>query len=94
MSGTGHLASVEQLMARGALVNHPSKAGVTGLLVSAQEGHAELVLLLLTKHGATIDHADMAGWTALHLSSLGGHTDVVTHLLGQRAHVSEDSLPS
>ena len=80
------MRKVRELLAAGADVNfdqtaHPS---CTPLTCAAQQGHAEIVRLLLDS-GADISAKDDSHLTALQWAQEKGHDDVVSMLKGAGA---------
>ena len=65
-------------------VNQKTKEGVSALSYASQQGHAEVVELLLNK-GADPEIADRNEVAPLHIACLLGHTDVVRALLNAGA---------
>jgi ankyrin repeat protein len=82
----GCVKVIEALLEHNADVNCTVKTDIgsecygTPLHIAAQNGHLEIVKVLL-KFGAIIDSQDECGRTALHLASRAGHEQIVTALL-------------
>lgn len=55
--------------------------GWTALMEASNEGHVEIVQLLLEVSDIDINAADAAGWTALHLASMWGRSKAVKALV-------------
>ena len=75
----GSLATVQTLLADGASPNTTDDNGVPVLMWAANNGHSEVVKLLLEKGAevnakATIKNVE---WTALKVARRMGHTDIV-----------------
>jgi ankyrin repeat protein len=81
------VASVEELLGRGADVSATDSSGRTALHVAAARGHGSVVDRLLPAFEASADllnALDGAGRTALHLTALHGHGWVARKLLACR----------
>ncbi len=84
----GDLAEIERLIEAGADVNLRNCSGVTPLMMASQNGHTEVVNLLLANN-ADVNAADKTnGVTALWMASHNGHTKVVKLLLANKAEVN------
>lgn len=84
----GDIATVTSCIQKGANVNAKlGNSGFTALMLSAGEGHTEIVELLLAK-GADANAADAGKSTALMNAAINGHTDVVEALLAHGAQVN------
>src|SRR5438876_304135 len=59
------------------------KDGWTALHSAADNGHKDVVALLLDKYPDLVAATDKDGWTALHSAANYGHRDVVALLLGK-----------
>ena len=55
-------------------------SGLSALMIASQNGHTEVVKLLLGK-GAQVNMQENSGWSALMIASENGHTEVVKLLL-------------
>ena len=66
----------------------------TALHLASEEGHAEVVGVLLTDGLAKVDAVDNKKRTALHLASEGGHEDALKKLLAAGAEVSAEAVVS
>lgn len=67
-------------------VNAKSGNGVTPMQQAAQEGHTEVVDLLLAA-GASVNSCPLSNATALYNAANGGHLDVVDRLVTTGADV-------
>ena len=65
--------------------------GRTALMLASQEGHCQVVRLLLER-GAKVDLQDSKGWSALMLACQAGHCEVAELLLESGADVDLQSL--
>eukprot|EP00794_Sanderia_malayensis_P004801 gene4801-5428_t len=68
-------------------VNYQNKTGWSPLLISAKEGHLDIMKVLIDYH-ARLDIFDEAGKTALHVSSENGHLNVVELLMNKKSYVN------
>ena len=76
------------LLEKGALVDIPcNRSRISALMVASQNGHVEVVKLLLEK-GAQIDDDGDRGRSPLMLASQEGHNKVVKLLLEKGAQVN------
>ena len=88
---TGDLATVEDLLSRGANVNISDGEGRTPLLRASERGHLEVVKELLAR-GANINARDTqggrGGWTPLLTACHQGHPEVARLLVANGADVN------
>jgi len=77
------------LIKHGAKINQAEKEVATPLYISAQNGHAEVVDLLLRNGANPNKSREDTGASPLFISTQEGHTGVVTLLLGHRADVNQ-----
>ncbi|NP_899192.1 transient receptor potential cation channel, subfamily N, member 1 [Danio rerio] len=68
-------------------INKHSKNGWSPLLLAADQGHTEVVKILL-QNNARVDVFDEEGKAAIHLAAQRGHQDIVDVLLSQKAFVN------
>jgi hypothetical protein len=88
-SFAGDAVSVRRLLDTGVFVNHTTggRHGRTALMVASQEGHADVVALLLSHEGVYVDQwLSTDGRTALMLASGKKHVNVMVLLLGGGAN--------
>jgi ankyrin repeat protein len=64
-------------------VNEADESGCTALIMASQDGHVEVVRLLLARQDVELNQAFARGGTALMLASQNGHLDVVRLLLSR-----------
>ncbi|OQR86170.1 hypothetical protein THRCLA_10567 [Thraustotheca clavata] len=76
---TGNISKLNQL------INSQSKKGTTPLHLAAQQGHDEVVEMLL-ECGALTDTKDIGGSTPLHRAAKNGHAKVAILLLKHGAN--------
>ncbi len=69
-------------------VNVANAIGYTPLLIAAENGHCEIVELLLQK-GAEVNHQDRNGYSALMFAAFLGHEKMVEVLLNAGAQVND-----
>ena len=55
--------------------------GATPLYIASQNGHAEVVSMLLAKQGVDVNQAKDNGTTPLLIASYSGHAEVVVRML-------------
>ena len=78
------LRILEKAISEGADINISDKfLKFTPLIVAANEGHAEIVRLLLEQSGINVNASNKSGSTAFHSASQSGHADIVSILLDQ-----------
>lgn len=82
------LIRIEQLVAKGVVVDGHGYDGWTPLTVAAREGHIEVVRLLV-KSGADINAEEGGGNTPLFWAAYYGHAPVVEYLLSSGASKSK-----
>lgn len=71
-----------------AKVNTKSMFGLVPLIIAAENGHLDLVRLLIDMGKADVNSDDNAGNTALHLAAQEGHEDIVRFLIERGADVN------
>uniref|UniRef100_A0A8C8RDG0 Ankyrin repeat and SOCS box containing 3 n=1 Tax=Pelusios castaneus TaxID=367368 RepID=A0A8C8RDG0_9SAUR len=82
----GCLESVTVLLEAGADPNDVSCEAPTPLFLAVENGHAEIIKLLL-QHRANINGShSWSGWNSLHQASFQGHTEILKLLLEQGAN--------
>ena len=64
---------------------------MTPLWIASQEGHTEIVELLINK-GVAIDLVDKDGVTPLWIASDNGHKEIVKLLIGKGANANKVNL--
>ena len=84
---SGKYFRVKQRVEKGADVNAVDEFGKTPIMFAAENGHVEIVILLIKK-GAYINEIDSEGNTALSLALSQSHTEIVKLLLEQDAEFS------
>ena len=77
----GRTARVRQGLMQGFDVNFGGQFGITALQLAAQNGHEEVVRLLLDAPDIDVNRADVLGWTALTEAVWRGRTDIIRLLL-------------
>jgi ankyrin repeat protein len=80
-AGSGDLAAVRSALSQGADVNEAEGDGLTALHVAAEQGHAEIVELLLARGASASPTTRIGSYTPLHLAAMGGHAEVAEVLL-------------
>src|SRR5208337_2012632 len=84
----GDWAKVETLLKDNpALVSSRNNYGTTPLHLAVENGHKDVVELLLAK-GADVNAKDKSGVTPLHIAAQKGHRDVAELLLATKADVN------
>jgi len=78
----GEMQRGRELIEKGAEVNKEDTNGATPLYVASQEGHAEVVKLLLASSAEVnvIVHVNGKAYTALKFAKLNGHNKIVKML--------------
>ena len=77
----GYLAEVQNRLLDGANVTAAKDNGCTPLFIAAQNGHKEIVQLLLAVPGININAAKDNGCTPLYIAAEKGHKEIVQLLL-------------
>ena len=77
----GYYDIVSYLIESGADVDLTSRNGATALHAASQEGHLEIVRILVDDGKADVDIKMNDGATAMDLAASHGHVDVVKFLL-------------
>jgi len=83
-SGAGWYDVVEELIRKGALIDHETKNKSTPLRAACFEGRLNIVNILC-EHGADLDKSNKYNNTCLMISSYNSHQDVVSYLLNSGA---------
>jgi hypothetical protein len=65
-------------------VNEADETGCTALILASQDGHVEVVRLLLARKGVEVNKSAQNGATALMVASQSGHVKVVRLLLARQ----------
>jgi hypothetical protein len=87
-SGQGDIATVRELLEKGAHVNTTDKeSGWTPLMSAALSGSIDVVKLLVVNN-AHVNAQDKFSWTPLMIASRSGHSDIVRVLLDAGADIN------
>ncbi|MCK5644078.1 MAG: ankyrin repeat domain-containing protein, partial [Gammaproteobacteria bacterium] len=82
------IGKIQEAIQAGADVNVRNKYGVTPLMMASQNGHVEVVKLLLAAK-ANVNAVDKTdGVTPLLIASVKGHTEIVKLLIAAKADVN------
>ena len=84
----GNLSAVQAALSDGAEINARDKSGVPALMWAANNGHTQVVKLLLERRADVNVKKIDTGVTALMMASHEGHTEVVKLLLDKGADVN------
>ena len=84
----GNIEAVKRLLKEGADVNAKNSEGYTALSLASDNGHTEIVKMLLATKGIKVNAKDKYVYTALELASRNGHTEIVAILLDNGADVN------
>ncbi len=82
-----HLTRLQALLDMGADINAMDVGGSTALIVAADDGYEDAVLLLL-QNRADVNINGSRGWPALHWASQGKEIAIVQHLIDYGAEVN------
>lgn len=85
----GHTAVLKALLERGVMVDEPSGAKLTPLILAAAGGHTRSLVFLLDK-GARINAVDVHQMSALHYAAKYSRTPTVAALIAAGAELSAD----
>lgn len=77
---------VEDLLKKGADVNHTTKEGNTALMITSYQGYSHIVKTLIN-HGASLDLQNEDGQTAVMFAARSGMKDLVEALVDHGANV-------
>ncbi|XP_067669986.1 ankyrin repeat and death domain-containing protein 1B-like [Haliotis asinina] len=77
----GSVTIVDYILSHCVDIDNRGESGRTPFMVSAYNGHKEL-LDLLESRGADVTQTDEDDNNALHVACLGGHVDIVSHVTG------------
>jgi ankyrin repeat protein len=80
----GDTQLVARLLGEGRDVNEADGSGCTALMFASEEGHVEVVRLLLARKGVEVNKSKQNGATALMFASYRGHVEVVQLLLARQ----------
>src|SRR5262249_23054961 len=86
-AGTGNVDAVKSLLAHGADINAPERAGQTALMWAIEEHHADVARLLI-EHGADVNALSHAGFTPLLFAARQGDVESARLLLEKGANVN------
>ena len=84
----GNIAVVKQLLTDGVNVNAKEEDGGTALHWASQEGHKEIVELLISSGADVNVSGPFGGGTALHFSVNEGHKEIAELLIAKGANVN------
>ena len=56
--------------------------------MAAENGHSEVVSILLSKSTLQLHVKDKLGRTAMHLAAANGHRELISQLIGQGADIN------
>lgn len=84
----GNFEIVEELIQKGANVNHANQAGETALNVACCSGHVEVARLLID-NGAVVNHVSYCGNFPLICASFFGHLATVQLLIERGAYIDQ-----
>ena len=87
-AGAGLFKGVTQMLDAGECVNSLDAEGNSPLICAAEEGHEDIVELLL-RHGADVQARNVMNESALHVAAWNGHAGVVSALLAHGAAVNQ-----
>ena len=76
---------VNRLIQAGGDVNEQTQYGSTTLHAASENGHVEVVKILIQAGGNVNTQRSSDGWTPLHWASSRGHVEVITALLAAGA---------
>ncbi|OHT16502.1 hypothetical protein TRFO_41787 [Tritrichomonas foetus] len=79
-----NLKVILHLLSSSMYVNSADNFGWTALHYAAENGHFEVVQLLLKQPDIDVNAQDQKGWTPLHRATMNGHFDVVRILLSNK----------
>ena len=87
LDGDKHVGEFESHLIDGADVDERDRDGATALYLHADQGHAQIVKLLLQERWqCDVNANDHVGRTALQMAAKGGHTEAVAALLAAGAN--------
>lgn len=80
----GRMGAARRLLKAGCDVNKAAERGVTALYAASQNGHVDVMQLLLARQDISVNQADERGTSPLHVAAEEGHAACVKLLLAHK----------